>query len=160
MGLAQAGFGNARLSFCRMWRQRSSVVLASARKLPSAFAVQIVFLPSILFASSMLVSLDAAFSAPPASGSVFASLRFVSLSAGHFAKAITQRSTMIPPGTRAIKAKAGLKPVRLAILQNGTTKKTAIAINHGARSRSLIFPPAHPKLRWQPRAPLFFNPGR
>jgi hypothetical protein len=70
------------------------------------------------------------------------SILFAPSNAGHFAKAITQRSIRIPPGITAIQAKTGLKPARLAILQNGTTNRTADAISHGTIPNSFIFPPA------------------
>jgi hypothetical protein len=58
--------------------------------------------------------------------------------AGHFANAMTHRSTKIPPGINAMNANAGLKPTRAQILQNGTTKRIADAIIQGRISDSSI----------------------
>ena len=48
----------------------------------------------------------------------------------------------MPPGIRESNERPGLKPARLQILQNGTTKKIVDAISHCSIANSLIIPPS------------------
>ena len=47
----------------------------------------------------------------------------------------------MPPGIRESNERPGLKPARLQILQNGTTKKIVDAISHCSIANSPMIPP-------------------
>ena len=50
----------------------------------------------------------------------------------------------MPPGIRESNERPGLKPARLHILQNGTTKKMVDAISHCSMANSPMIPPHAP----------------